>query len=84
VDFVEATKTMMMRKPWIILLLTPFLFVTTSCKKCYECTAVDEDNVGVYTYPEICATKADYDHYVSRCQREFEDFGYDCKCSEVQ
>lgn len=73
-----------MKRIGIILGVTALIFGSTSCKKCYECTALDDDNVAVYNYPEICGGKKDFEHYQARCESEFGDFEFNCSCGEVK
>ncbi|NQV52958.1 MAG: hypothetical protein HQ500_07230 [Flavobacteriales bacterium] len=74
-----------MKRVAIILGLTALVIGMSSCKKCYQCTALDEDQVAAYSYPEICGSKGDYDNYQERCEVEFGAFeDFTCSCAEVK
>lgn len=61
-----------------------FTMASVSCKRCYECIVV-EDGVSTYAYPQICATKSDFESYVERCESEFGSFDdIECECGEIQ
>ena len=72
-------------KRFSIIAMLFFIFLSMeSCKKCYECTALDEDGVELYRYLEICGTKGDFEAYQARCEAEFGSFGFTCSCGESE
>lgn len=67
----------------VLILTVSLIGGLTSCKKCYQCTALDEDNAAFFDYQEICGTKRDFKNYEARCEAEYGNFGYTCSCEEI-
>ena len=76
---------MKMTRVGMVLGLVALVIGMSSCKKCYQCTALDEDQVAAYAYPEICGSKGDFGNYQERCESEFGSFeDFTCSCAEVK
>ena len=80
-----SVQPMMKRFLHTTLILGSFamLMQLTSCKKCYQCTALDVDDNAVFEYSEICGTRNDFENYEARCEAEFGNFDFTCSCEEL-